>query len=53
MLARAAPRVIHQSTRAVNGIPTPTTKKPTLEEFDPLNPGEWYVSFGCICYIIE
>jgi len=36
-----------QSSRSVSAVPIrPKTKPPTLEEFDPLNPGEWQVGAG-------
>ncbi|KAI6189832.1 hypothetical protein M3Y97_00051300 [Aphelenchoides bicaudatus] len=37
--------LVLRSSRCISSIPTPTTKKPTLEEFDPLNPGEWVEKF--------
>lgn len=43
---RVANALSIQSTRTVATIPKPTTKKPTLEEFDPLNPGGWQLGAG-------
>ncbi|KAI6213665.1 hypothetical protein M3Y94_00177400 [Aphelenchoides besseyi] len=41
MLGRAVSRTAQQSVRRVSAVATPPGKKPTLEEFDPLNPGGW------------
>lgn len=41
MLTRVPLRAVQQTTRAISGITTPPGKKPTLDEFDPLNPGGW------------
>lgn len=41
-LQTGAAHVGRVSSRAVSGIPTNAGKTPpTLEQFDPLNPGEW------------
>lgn len=41
-LQTGAQHVSRVSSRAVSGIPTNAGKTPpTLEQFDPLNPGEW------------
>uniref|UniRef100_A0AC34R540 Uncharacterized protein n=1 Tax=Panagrolaimus sp. JU765 TaxID=591449 RepID=A0AC34R540_9BILA len=42
MLRQGATHAVKVSSRAVSGIPTNAGKTPpTLEQFDPLNPGEW------------
>ncbi|KAK0411186.1 hypothetical protein QR680_005534 [Steinernema hermaphroditum] len=42
LLARAVPRTLGSIRTAVSAVPTNAGKvPPTLEEFDPLNPGEW------------
>ncbi|CAD5225309.1 unnamed protein product [Bursaphelenchus okinawaensis] len=37
---------VTQGARYVSTIPKPTTPKPSLEEFDPLNPGGWQLGAG-------
>lgn len=45
-MQRVPLRALAQQTRNVSAIPRPTTPKPTLEEFDPLNPGGWQLGAG-------
>ncbi|CAD5231500.1 unnamed protein product [Bursaphelenchus xylophilus] len=45
-MQRVPLRAATQTARYVSTIPKPTTPKPTLEEFDPLNPGGWQLGAG-------
>ena len=41
MLVRPMANASQQAVRHVSAVARPQGKKPTLEEFDPLNPGGW------------
>lgn len=47
--------VVKQTVRKVSAVPSTGKKPPTLEEFDPLNPGEWQLGvrdYIFLCYLM-